>query len=302
MLLFIYFMTFSSASINLESTTESEWYYLPAYPNYAPSGLPDFSQVQQEDWRGPKYPDCCGAVALVDILWWFDSKHEDPNGFPGDGYDNYSLVSNYNSLDNPTPGPNHDDHNFNNVNDNRTPWNRFRRGGELIEKFAWYAYRQKDAFWFRLLGPLAGFYTQFKLYQDVKKWLKDAGLQNQYSVKIVFKPDFSFINECVRSNQGVMLTIAGYDPEVKPFGVFWGHCVAVAGINSSGEIALSDPMRDRINPSANPAGHNNASIVSHDIYKVNFNSPWPLISSLCIPDYCKEGVQVIFATVISETK
>jgi len=295
-------VTFSTTSGSIKSSSEDGWYYLPEYPNYAQNGLPDFSQLQQKDWWGPKYPDLCGAVALVDILWWFDSKHEDPKGFPGDGYDNYSLVSNYNSLDRPIPGPDQDDHNFNNVNDNRTSWHRFRKGGELIERFAWPAYKQKDALWSKLLGPLAGFYTQFKLYKDVKKWIKDAGLQDQYSVKMVFKPEFSFINERIRNNQGVMLTIGGYDSEVKPFGVFWGHCVAVAGINSSGEVALSDPMRDRRNPSANPAEHNNASIVSHDIYKVDLNSPWPKLSSFYIPDYCKEGVQVIYATVISETE
>jgi hypothetical protein len=300
MLLSLYFVIFSNTGSSLESSTENDWYYLPAYPNYSPNGLPDFSQVQQKDWWGPKYPDCCGAVALADIIWWFDSKHEDPNGFPGDGHDNYSLISNYNYLDNPIPGPNYDDHSFNNVNDNRTAWNRFRRGGELIEQIMWHTYRQKDAIWFRFFGPFGGIYTQFKLYLGTLRWLKDSGLQNQYSVKLIFKPDFSFINECVRNNQGVMLSVGGYDPEVKPFGIFWGHCLAVAGINSSGEIAFSDPVRDRINPSSDPAEHNNASIVSHDIYKVNLTSPWPRISSWWIPEYCKEGIQVIYAIVISE--
>jgi hypothetical protein len=300
MLLLIYFVTFSTSSS--ESTTDSDWYYLPGYPNYAPSGLPDFSQLQQKDWWGPKYPDFCGAVSLADILWWFDSKHEDPNGKPGDGIDIYPLVQDYNAPGTPQPRPYSDDHGFNNVNDNQTAWHRFKRGGELIERIAWYTNRQKDAFWIKFLGPFGALYSGLKLYLGAKIWLRENGLQNQYSVKCIVKPNFSVINDCVRNNKGVILGLLGYDPEVKPFGVVWGHFVAVAGVNSSGQIALSDPVRDKMIPSIDPAEHNNASIVSHDIFNVSYATPWPSISSWYLPDYCKEGVQVVGAVIISEIK
>lgn len=297
-LLLIYFVTFSNTSSSSESTTESEWYYLPAYPNYAPSGLPDFSQLQQKDWWGSKSPDFCGAVSLADILWWFDSKHEDPNGKPGDGVGTYPLVQDYHAPGTPEPGPYSDDHSFNNVNDNRTPWHRFRRSGELIERIAWYTNRQKDAPWVKILGPLNGPYNGLKLYLGAKRWLRETGLQDQFTIKCIVKPDFSIINECVRNNDGVILGLVGYDPE---FGI-WGHFVAVSGINPNGYIAFSDPLQDVMNSSLDPAEHNNASIVSHDIYRVNLTSPWPRISSWCLSDYFEECVPVVGAVIISETK
>lgn len=288
-----------SESENYSSIFDSisdNWYYLPAYPNYAPNGLPDFSQLQQDDWRSSGHPDLCGAVSLADILWWFDSKHENPNGKPGDGINTYPLVTDYHAPSAPEPGPYSDDHSFNNVNDNQTEWHRFRRSGELIERIAWYTNRQKDALWWKMLGPLNAFCNAFKLYLGAKIWLKEVGLNNQFTVKIIAKPDFFIINEYVSNNSGVILGLSNYVPG---FGI-WGHFVAVAGINPNGYIALSDPVQDVMSPSLNPAEHNNASIVSHDIYKVNFTSPLPCISSWYLSDYFEEGGLVLGAVIISE--
>jgi hypothetical protein len=297
MLLLLYFATFSStSSSSLESPTDNDWYYLPAYPNYAPNGLPDFSQLQQEDWRESGHASLCGAVCLANIFWWFDSKHEDPNGKPGDGVDTYPLVKDYHAPGTPESGSYSDDHSFNNVNDNQTAWHRFRRSGELIERIAWYTNRQKDALWYKMLGPLNGPYNGLKFYLGAKIWLRETGLEEQFTVKIIVKPDFFIINEHVRNNDGVILALAGYVPG---FGI-WGHFVAVAGINPSGYIAFSDPVEDVMNPSLNPAEHNNASIVSHDTYKVNFTSPRPRMSSWCLSGYFEEGALVLGAVIISE--
>jgi len=300
MFLFGYSITFVSSSSNLKSVNDSDWYYLPGYPNYAPSGLPDFSQLQQKDWWGHKYPDCCGAVSLANVLWWFDSKNEDINGFPGDGNNTYPLVQDYCPLGIPNPGPNSDDHNFNNVNDNQTSFPIIGGTGELIERIAFYTNRQKNTLLPKFLGPFNGPYNALMLYLGANKWFRKSGLKNQYSIKVKIKPKFSFIDECVRNNKGVILGLLGYDPEVEPFGTIWGHFVAVAGVNSSGKIAFSDPVRDRLNPSLDPAEHNNASIVSHDIYNISLDSPWPLISDCFLPNYSKESVYIPLAIVISQ--
>lgn len=298
MLLLIGIITFSTTSSSIKSSTDDGWYYLPGYPNYAPNGLPDFSQLQQQDWWGPRCPDFCGAVSLADIFWWFDSKHEDQNGTPGDGVDAYPIVKDYNAPRTPEPGPYPDDHSFNNVNDNLTEWHRFKRGGELIERIAWYTNRQKDAPWFKMLGPLAAPYNGLKLYFGAKIWLREVGIKDQFKLRCMVKPDFFVINEYVRNNDGVILGLIGYDPE---FGI-WGHFVAVAGINSGGYIALSDPLQDVMNTSLNPAEHNNASIVSHDIYKVNFTSSRPHISSWCLSGYFNNTALVVGAVIVSEIK
>jgi hypothetical protein len=41
------------------------------WPNYAPSGMPDFSQYHVQ-WP----PTWCGPTAVADSLWWFDSEME----------------------------------------------------------------------------------------------------------------------------------------------------------------------------------------------------------------------------------
>jgi hypothetical protein len=57
-----------------------------------------------------------------------------------------------------------------------------------------------------------------------------------------------------------------------------------------------------MNPSFNPAEHNDASIVSHDIWNVSFTTPYPLASSWWLPDYTKYGVTVNAAIIISENE
>jgi len=277
-----------------------EWYYLPGYPNYAPSGLPDFSQKQQDDWSLDVMLKLCAPTSLANIFWWFDSKHEDPNGYLGDGKDTYPLVKNYNAPVPPNPGPYFDDHNYNNVNDNRTPFLKFRRNGELIERIAWHTSRQLFSHLWITLHPL-NIMSIVRICWGIKKWLKDVDLQNQYTVQLIFKPSFSTVNKYVRDNSGVILTLMNCNPEIPQWNN-WGHYVAVAGINSSGQIALSDPARDIMNPSLDPTEHNDASIVSHDIWNVNFTTPYPLISSWWLPNYTKYGVTVNAAIIISEKK
>jgi hypothetical protein len=74
---------FSPSPTEKPSVKETQgWYYLPAYPNYAPQGLPDFDQ-RQDNWRSNEgiwrfvggVWCFCGPTSLADIFWWFDSKH-----------------------------------------------------------------------------------------------------------------------------------------------------------------------------------------------------------------------------------
>jgi len=280
-----------------------EWYYLPAFPNYAPNGLPDFSQVQQDDWRDWEGKvSLCGAVSLADILWWFDSKHENQSGYPGDGNDAYPLVQDYHPPGVLIPGPNSDDHNYNNVNDNQTPYLTFKRNGELIERIAWYTNRQKDMkILNEKLGSLIPFIYAFTLLYGIKKWLFDCHLQKNFSVTPIFRPSFSTILAHLHNNSGIILAMSGpgYNPYDPPSPFQWGHFVAVAGINPLGSIAISDPYRNIMNPSSDPYEHNNASIVSHDIWRVNLTSPYPGFASWWLPNYWG-GALIMGAFIISE--
>jgi len=274
------------------------WYYLPSYDNYAPSGLPDFDQRQDSTWRGSRGWSFCGPVALADILWWFDSKYSSSSGEPGDGIDLYPLVKNYYPPGTPNPGPSSDDHNFNNINDINTPWEKFSYNGELIEQIANCVNINWHKFPFLTLSGV----DRFNLAIGARKWITDAGLNDKYKVENLFKPSFDDIVNRVENNQGVILRL-GY--HISFFGswfpIFFAHYVAVAGINSDGYIAISDPEWDIINPSSDPTLHNDPSIVSHDVYKIDFNTPYPFLSSWWIPNFERyRRVLVIAAIVISE--
>ena len=231
------------------------WYYKPPYPNYAPSGMPDFDQ-NQDKWRA-----YCGPTAVANCFWWFDSKYADPKGSPGDGKDTFRLVVDYGAKP-PVPGPNTDDHNFNNVDDLRTPPGP---EGELIERLAY------------CMGTDPEMGTDVhRMEECIDKWLVEAGLDGELYEHTVKMPEFKYIVEEVEKSQDVILLL-GFWVEIKP-GVWerWGgHYVTVAGVNPKNQaIAISDPGFDQI-PAASPTEHNNAKIVSHDIWPVKPDSPSP---------------------------
>ena len=278
---------------------EDDWYYLSSYPNYSPSGLPDFDQ-RQDKWKNRiGIWTLCGPTALANVLWWFDSKHSDQKGTPGDGIDIYPLVNDYHAPGVFEPGPYSDDHNYNNVNDLQTTWDRKTNSGELIEQIAWYVNTDKCR------NPILTKYgtSLFDMTFGVKNWIKDARLQGDLKVEVIFKPSFSTINERLRNNDGILLRFGKciFDFRLSP--LLFHHYVSVAGINSDGYIAISDPGWDKTNPCSNSTIHNDANIVSHDIYKVNFTSPFSLLSSWWIPEYAVyKGALVISAIIISENK
>jgi hypothetical protein len=95
-------------------------------------------------------------------------------------------------------------------------------------------------------------------------------------------PSFYYIEEEVELCQDVVLCLGFYQNGVRD----GGHFVTVAGVNSTTlELVISNPIRDDfeagITPGESPVNHtyphdstvhNNASLVSHDAYKVLYNS------------------------------
>jgi hypothetical protein len=304
--------SFSSSPIINEkpvATSHAGMYYLPAFPNYAPQGLPDFDQ-RQDNWRctegmwrflGGVW--CfCGPTSLSDVFWWFDSMHENASGYPGDGIDSYPLVRNFKAPGCPNPGPNSDDHDINNVNDILTPWNHGRGGKELVEQVAWSC--NTNLCRYQIHG-YAG--TSAKnIEKGANRWIKQAGLQDHYHVQAIVAPDFATISDAILHNDGVIINLLFYSSKVKTPPHLFCHYVAVAGIDPNGSIALSDPVQNKMNPLPDPDDHNDANIVSYDIYKVYFDSPEPDMGSWWVPDFYTfcgihfDGV-VKFALIISET-
>lgn len=83
------------------------WYVKASFPDYAPSGMPDFDQ-KQSNWS---YPDAgytwCGPVSAANFLWWLDSKYESLlNPFPispPTNSDGFPLVIAYGRWDDHDP-------------------------------------------------------------------------------------------------------------------------------------------------------------------------------------------------------
>jgi len=82
------------------------WYMKPPYPDYAPSGMPDFDQRQGGTylWMDPtgKWSHC-GPVSVANSLWWLDSEFETNNIPPPAIIDNFPLVQAYGPWDDHDP-------------------------------------------------------------------------------------------------------------------------------------------------------------------------------------------------------
>ena len=83
------------------------WFVKPAFPDYAPSGMPDFDQ-KQDGWTSPMAGwTWCGPAAVANSLWWFDSEYEsrlNPSPLPPPTYsDKFPLVQPYGAWDDHDP-------------------------------------------------------------------------------------------------------------------------------------------------------------------------------------------------------
>ena len=265
---------------------EGIWHNKSGYSNYAPNGMPDFDQ-KQDNWKNLSTGrwSFCGPTAVANCFWWFDSKYANQSGTPGDGWDNFPLVRDYNETPPLNPGPKWDDHAFDNVNDLATLWplagappalpafvlgqqpqpQPIPRWGELIERLAWCM----DCDGSRT-GILHSGTNVFDMERCIDNWLNDTGLNNTLYEHTVKMPTFEYVEEEVEKSQDVILLLGFWEEQEEGY---WkrigGHYVTVSGVNSNlSKIAFSDPCFDRSNPAANSTWHNNASNVSHDVYNV----------------------------------
>ena len=296
----------------------SGWYWCAAYDNYAPSGMTDFDQRQDGWWKDPDYRvpwTFCVPTAVANCFWWIDSKYADPTGVLGDGIDTFPLVRDYGGGSPPVPGPNWDDHNLSNVNDLATPWppegpppatpgfvpgpqpqpSGMPAWGELIERLAWYM----DCDGVRYGGSFRGTYRHAML-GGIRQWLEEEGLNHMLGVTSVSKPDFYHIAEAVERGDCVMLSVGWWDEEESGEWVRTsGHLVTVAGVNTDEMlIALSDSGFDQT-PPINSQEHNDAAIVSHDIWPVDLHCSRPT-GTWWLRDYATELAASLGKYVISQ--
>ena len=268
------------------------WNWLPSYPNYAPSGIPDFYQKQSQ-WKSivdggngiaestavgddvqvipvgqpvvdPLIPyvvapglNCaldsthggddremwmfCAAVATANCFWWLDSKYDDPDGFPGDGEDDFLLVEDYGTGD---------DHATANAL-------------LLIENLA------------RATNITQNGYNYFDDWLDaIENWFTDAGLEDLFEVNFYTVPTFDFIAGEIEQGKSVILVVYLGKNDGGQCVLLVDHAFTCAGVNlEEQKIAICDPYWDIEDPGG--PSHNDAQYVSYDIYDVAIGSPCP---------------------------
>jgi len=249
-------------------------YWKPPYEDYAPSGMPDLSQMQAIWVKDPSGEHTfCGPCAVANCFKWFDSKYNQvAPGVPGDGFDMFPLVRDYLDGLPPLVGPLQDDHDPNNMDHLATPWlfggtlappatpQPFTPGfqnppqpmvpwGELVERLAWY---------FNTDGVKTG-YCQHNgtevhdMYQGIQDWFNSehfangSTLSDTLCVRLWQKPTFALVESLIEKCEDVILLLGfwWYDNNTQQWLRCGGHYVTVAGINSQNFlIAVSDPMFD----------------------------------------------------------
>ncbi|MFW6120155.1 MAG: hypothetical protein ACOC80_04570 [Petrotogales bacterium] len=124
----------------------------------------------------------CGAVAVANCFWWFDSKYADPDGIPGDGQDEFPLVEDY------TAG---DDHSTANA-------------PLLIKKLAGY---------FKTCSKGTTYIGDMQ--NGIDDWFVDTGLDDFFEENTYNKPTFEFIESEIERSQDVILLLGYYDTQIE---------------------------------------------------------------------------------------
>ncbi len=254
-------------------TVPESLYWKPSYEDYAPNGMPDIDQ-KQDNWMkaGTGSYTFCGPVAVANCFKWFDSKYNVPPGAPGDGMDQFPLVRDY--LDNLAPfiPPARDDHDPWNVDHAGTPWgppanpppatsqpfipgpqpqpSTMPAWGELVERLAWY---------FNTDGIQTGYClfsgtNVYDMQNGIEEWFLSEQFEDgstiadslyEYTIPM---PTFAEVETLVEMCEDVILLLGFWYEDPPGSGVWWrcgGHYVTVAGVNSEEFlIAVADPFFD----------------------------------------------------------
>jgi len=271
------------------------WSYKAGYPEYAPSGMPDFDQ-KQDMWDNPPSSGNwtrCGPVALANCFWWFDSKYQwlinPASPLPPDINDDFPLVVSYCGTC--------DDHCYLNV-------------PHFVNALAW----RMDTDGMRTEDGGVGT-NVFEMEAAIAEWFLETETEEIFYKHTQKAPDFYWIEQEIERCEDVILLLGFWQPSGS--GEWYrvgGHYVTCAGVNSDSLIlALSDPFYDRAGmggpgrvlsgtllPHAPPHGsyeHNDAGNVSHDSYMVvndalSPGGPWS------VPEYPYND-EVIYSTLFA---
>ena len=258
----------------IEPPPDPRWYTKPPYPDYAPSGMPDFDQSQDMWGPGQGIYTWCGPVAVANSLWWLDSEYESLYNLypvpPPAISDSFPLVTAYGQWD---------DHDVLNVD-------------PLVRNLAWLMDTDDQQ------PPFDGHSgTRWQdMESGISQYLVQQGVPGMFEVHSGEFPEFEWIENETERCQDVVLflefwswTGLTWQPLYDNPSLESGHFVTCAGVNSTSlELLISDPYWDAFESQINPKGrspvphvyphptalHNDAQFVSQDAYQAsNYTGP-----------------------------
>lgn len=203
-------------AVHLEARAQCCEVYKQPFTDYAPRGVPDFSQ-HQSTWGFSFTYTYCGPVALTNCLWWLDSRNEpspvDPRPFSGFNNDNYPLV---------TALSGKDDHDTSNV----------------IPFVSMMAIRVATD-----LGSNPGTYID-SMVAGTRAYMQQQGVAADFVDSLVAYPTNDYIRQRIIEGCNVILLLGFYDDAIGCCRQ-GGHYVTVAGVcTTSTQICVSDPWLD----------------------------------------------------------
>jgi len=263
--------------VSVEQTSDitfvQQWYFKDPYEDYAPSGVPDFDQ-RQDNWNNSAGVwTWCGPTSVADSLWWLDSKLEPSPVPPPVVSDHFPLVMPYDAA--------WDDHDPMNVE-------------PFVEDLAWLM--DTDG---QRTGSTHSGTKVSDMEAGINQYLAGGGVDVMFYVKKVRAPDAAMISDEVINSNDVILLLGFYQLIRGRFYRVGGHFVTVSGVNPppvdfASFIAFSDPIKDNAEPPPRGTGgsgqvlpppphphtlappyllHNNASYISHDFYDLKPDIP-----------------------------
>jgi hypothetical protein len=246
-------------------------YIKSAFPDYAPSGMPDFDE-RQDNWgtsAAQGYYTYCAPVAVADSLWWLDSKYE--SLMFGNPVPPPTISDHFNLVNSSNPGV-WDDHDPNNVMPLVTNLALLMDTDGLVSHDGHNGTRWTD------------------IQTGIQKYLAQQGVAGMFEVHNLSFPSFGWIDNETEKCQDVELCLEFWQFN----GTAWtnttisepifqfGHCVACAGVNATtSQVLISDPGQDAYQSGWGPGRspipqptpfnnsiHNDAQYVSQDAYNV----------------------------------
>jgi len=226
------------------------------WPDYAPSGVPDFDQRGYTTDSITRTVD--GPVAAANSLWWFDSRFEPGATPPPDVSDGYPLLEAYGAWD---------DHDARNV----SPFildlaGRMHTDGLPRRAGDWVGTRPDD------------------LANGLRDLLEEKELLDDYSVTLEETPSFDRVRDEILRNEDVLLLLGFWEYQPEGWRRLGGHWVTATGVDcmDGRRLGISDPFIDSAE-SGYPGlylpttdheyphderVHDDAINVSHDLYEV----------------------------------